>query len=288
MPLFCISGLEINFPFFIPKLAVFESRNVQQEKDVSSLLLQELALSRHTIGWVGGAQRQVETWSSPSGVMLKVSGGCDVFISPGGQDLIPLEAGKPKTVLEGPDLEILLGPALVLALALRGTWCLHASAATFRGRLIAFLGESGQGKSTLAAYLATAGRPQWQLAADDILPVVPTAKRVDARLHFPQLKLSVEAQPGPQLPESLPLERICILTQTDPDSQPGLQLTSPNEAIRLLIHHTAGTRLFDPALLSKHLAFCTRAAGQIPVYQLTYPHRRDTLPAIMEFLETLC
>ena len=47
--------------------------------------------------------------------------------------------------------EALLGPALNLALAWRGVWCLHAGAVLHDGQVIVFLGVSGSGKSTLAA-----------------------------------------------------------------------------------------------------------------------------------------
>ena len=79
--------------------------------------------------------------------------------------------------------EALLGPPLVLALALRDTWCLHASAVEYGGRVIAFLGESGAGKSTLAAYLA--GQPGVRRVADDILPVAWQDHRLYYLAAFP-------------------------------------------------------------------------------------------------------
>jgi len=250
-----------------------------------------LVLSCRSVGWVGGEQRDVETWSAPPGILLKVAGGSDFYISPGGHSIVRVgqdrNGNSPESFLRL-DREILLGPALVLALALRGTWCLHASAAIFKDNLIVFLGESGQGKSTLAAYLTIPEDANWRLVADDILPVTLSSDNVDAWPHFPQLKLPVEAQPGPSLPEQIPISKICVLTHADMDKMPELELLQPSQSIQVLLRHTAGTRLFDSALLAKHLDFCGRAAEQIPVYTLTYPHREDILPKVRELLENLC
>jgi hypothetical protein len=199
-----------------------------------------------------------------------------------------MDQGKVQSpsVLSGLDQEILLGPALVFALASSGTWCLHASAAMFSGTVFVFLGESGQGKSTLAAYLAR--NPNWRLAADDILPVRIDTDGLSVLPHFPQLKLPSDAQPGIGLPEHLPLTKVCVLTSAGQEARPELQLLSPGLAMQILLRHTAGTRMFSTEMLGKHLSFCSQAASQVPVYQLTYPHRRDILPGIKDLLEKLC
>jgi len=284
-----LSGQAFYFSGPVSELTPYEMAEKEPSAARPLTVPSPMVLSCQTVGLVGGKQREVETWSAPPGILLKVTGGSDFYISPGGKAIVPVEQNHAASSwpMTGLDREILLGPALVLALAMRGVWSLHASAIVFDHRLMAFLGESGQGKSTLAAYLASEGRPRWQLVADDILPVVPAAERVDAKPHFPQLKLPMDAQPGRHLSESLTLGSVCTLAQAGPDSQSGLQLLPPNQAVQALIRSTAGTRLFDLDLLSTHLAFCARAAGQVPVYQLTYPHRRDTLPAIMELLESL-
>ncbi len=240
-------------------------------------------ISRRTTGWIGETTRQVETWSAPPGLLLKVSGGSDFYIGPDGETI--RRVGDDRSPLSALDREILLGPALVLALALRGTWSLHASAARLHGQTTVFLGESGRGKSTLAAYLGDSG---WQRVADDILPATLEPEGVRVWPRFPQLKLPAGEQPGLTLPEQLPLDRICVLENVEVDATPGLQLLPPGQAVRLLISHTAGTRLFGPATLARHLAFCAAVAGQIPVYRLAYPHRQEALPEIATLLEGPC
>jgi len=61
---------------------------------------------------------------------------------------------------------LLLGPAFACLLHQRGHLVLHASAVAMNGTAVAFLGESGKGKSTLAAALVSRGH---RLLADDIL-----------------------------------------------------------------------------------------------------------------------
>jgi hypothetical protein len=229
----------------------------------------------------------MEVWSAPPGTLLRVAGGSDIYISPGGLEILWGDQVQSGGMLNETDRQILLGPAVVLALALRGTWCLHTSAAIFNGSLILFLGESGRGKSTLADWLAV-DHPGWVLAADDIMPVILTSGGLSAWSRFPQLKMSLEAQPGPRLPEQLPIQKVCMLGNGSPEEMPGLQRLSPSQAVQALLSHTAGTRLFSPEMLSRHLGFCTLAAEKASVYRLDYPRRWDALPRILEILEDLC
>jgi hypothetical protein len=106
--------------------------------------------------------------------------------------------------------------------------------------------------------------------------------------HFPQLKLSIQAQPGPDLPEDINIERVFVLAKAGGSERPDLQRLPTKEAVQALISHTAGTRMFDPDMLANHLAFCTKAASETPVYRLVYPHRRDVLSEIRELVEKLC
>src|SRR5687767_3128446 len=61
---------------------------------------------------------------------------------------------------------VLVGVACAALLSTRGTPMLHGAAVAFDGRAIAILGDSGQGKSTLAAALLRSGA---QLLSEDLL-----------------------------------------------------------------------------------------------------------------------
>jgi hypothetical protein len=299
---FRLAGQDFYSPFLVPELAPFEITGTQPgtassavpfvsdsfHLDGSAAVPAALALTCQAVGWVADAERPVEIWSAPPGTLLRVAGGSDFYIAPGGQAAFFANSAQSEDRLNETDRQILLGPVLVLALALRGTWCLHASAAIFKENLVVFLGESRQGKSTLAAALAAAGHPGWRLVADDILPVTMNSGGMTAWTRFPQLKLPVDAQPGIRLPEQVPISKVCVLSNAGLKEKPALQLLPASQSVQVLLGHTAGARLFDAELLAKHLAFCTRAAGQHPVYRLNYPHRWDVLPGVQELLENLC
>ncbi|HSM50933.1 MAG TPA: hypothetical protein VLA75_05985 [Thermoanaerobaculia bacterium] len=185
------------------------------------------------------------------------------------------------------DRELLLGPGLVLALALQGTWCLHASAAVRDGAVVAFLGESGVGKSTLAAHLGGCLQDGWHLVADDILPVTAGEDGAWDWPRFPQRKLSPESQPGPVLPERLPLALVCDLLPAAPEAAPFAERLPEAAAATVLLRQTAGARLFDAELLEAHLAFGAELAARVPVYRLAVPRRLEALPAVREAIERL-
>ena len=278
-----MAGQDIYFPgLTIPELSLFEIEDIGQTALTPDPA--PLTLSSSTVGWVGEQQRQVQVWAARNGTLLKVSGGSDFFISADGRCINRSQSDLQEVT--GLDREILLGPALVLALVARGIWSLHASAAIFKNNLCIFLGESGQGKSTLAAYLSQS--VGWRLISDDILPVKIDSNGVNVLPHFPQLKLPTDAQPAVGLPEVLPLKTICVLTHAEPSQMPELQLLSTAQTVQSLLSHMAGTRMFNASLLAKHMEFSAQVAKQIPAYRLIHPHRRDTLPLVREFLEKLC
>jgi hypothetical protein len=63
---------------------------------------------------------------------------------------------------------IISGTITAFLLAMRGQFVLHGSAVEVNGKGLAFVGASGQGKSTMAAVMCAAGA---QLVTDDIMPV---------------------------------------------------------------------------------------------------------------------
>lgn len=286
-----MAGQEFIFPGPLLEAAPFMTNDPEggAADNVASIVLSSFLYNQlvsRTEGWVANSQRVVEIWSAPNGLVVRTEGGSDFTISLDGKDIRCASHGQDDGELNETDRQILLGPVIVLALALRGTWSMHASATLFNDNLVLFLGESGQGKSTLAGYLAN--QAGWRLVADDILPVTIGAGGVLAWPHFPQLKLPTTAQPSQGLPEQLPINKVCILTDAALDDIPELQPLAASEGIQVFLGHTAGTRLFTPDLLTKHLAFCSQAAEQVPVFRLTYPHRGEALGDVKELLEKIC
>lgn len=221
-------------------------------------------------GWVGHANRFVTCHVGPAGYKLTIEPDIAFVVAGNGQH-IEQQAGSNPLVVQDTS-----GAALILALALQGTFCLHASAVLVGGQVLAFVGESGRGKSTLAAYLA--GQLGWQLIGDDILPfadglVFP---------HFPQLKLP--KQWAINLPFSLPLGGVYLLAECPAGTPPTCELLSVAQAGRHLLRHTVASRLFGPSLLGQHFQFCLDWAAKIPVYRLTYPRQMSILPQLATLL----
>lgn len=179
--------------------------------------------------------------------------------------------------------QALLGPPFLLLAAGQGTWLLHASAALHGNRLVAFVGKSGWGKSTLAAFLDA--RAGWQRVSDDMLPISQSDRGVDAWPRFPQYKLPSTRQPGLGHPPRLALDAIYLLMPADPrTTSVEILPASPMAAATAIMGQTAGARLFDSALLAQHFTFGAYVANTVRVRRLSYPRRFDLLPAVAEAL----
>lgn len=238
------------------------------------------------LGLVGGAERHVACRSGPRGYLIDVEDADRFWVSPEGTAIARLASDNRPSGLE---IEIALGPALVLTLALRSRFCLHASAAAHGDRIVAFCGLSGSGKSTLAAQLQRQAGLAWRRVADDILPVWSRTDGPTALPHFPQLKLSVDAQSGLSWPPLMPLAAVYILPD-EADSRhlpsakvsPAIRDLTAKEAMLDLVRHTVASRLFDARLAASHMAACTSLAKSVRVAHLDYPHQETAILSVRE------
>lgn len=217
------------------------------------------------LAWWGGRQRHITSQATDEAIWLTNPEAGVAVVSHMGQQITLLLS----PTNERADLP-LLGPALVLALALQGVFCLHASAVVAGDRLVAFLGESGRGKSTLAAYLAR----DWRRLADDMLPLAAgkTAPAL-ACLPFPQPLADLV-----EISAAMPLSAAYVLD----DGELSLQTLPPAAATLALARHTVAARLFPPNLLAHHFSFCAQLAAAIPVKSLRYRRCYTALPAVRQ------
>lgn len=233
-------------------------------------------------GLIVDGPRHVICRASAAGYRLALGGIGEFWIAGDGRRIVETVAdphGDPATRAMAA-----LGAPLVLALALRGTFCLHASVVAHNDTLLAFIGESGAGKSTLARYLGREGGVAWRRIIDDTLPVAPikTTGPATALPHFPQLKLPDESQPPRLVAERRPLGAVYLL-----DSRGEAISIAPlrrSEAALTLAAHTVGSRLFGRALLAGHMDFCGGLAATLPICRLDYPRRFDALPDVRDAL----
>ncbi|NBD18702.1 MAG: hypothetical protein GVY04_21995 [Cyanobacteria bacterium] len=201
----------------------------------------------------------------------------------------------------------ILGACMAVLLHQRGDLVLHASAVQLPTGVVAFLGDKGWGKSTMAAVLHQRGHP---FVTDDILAVALNSSSQPLVFPaFPQMKLwpsavvalgeDPETLPRliPQLTKRqhrvamtasqtpMPLQAIYLLGQG-----PSLKiapLASP-EIFAALLRHSYGGR-FGKALLqhgeASHFQQCMTLAQQVPTYQLQRPSDLSLLPTIAEAVE---
>ncbi len=223
-------------------------------------------------GWVGNAWRHVTCYGDQSGYRLQVEGVGRFIVSEDGNQIIYRKVELLPVDSQALNATI-LGPPLILGLALKDIWCLHASAIFKEGCLILFIGESGQGKSTLARELVIRPENDCLLAADDITPVIMTSGDLVGLPHFPQLKLDAQSQPAINLPQRVRVGAIYAV-QKEQAHRPVKEIKlNQKNALLALIRHSVASQLFNRLTLERHLDFCTYAAGRIPVYKLHYPHR---------------
>lgn len=232
-------------------------------------------------GLVAGSMQRIRALVASDGTRnVEFEDGETFLIAPAG-DRISRVAGGPADASPQQTLERALGPPLALALAVRGTFLLHASALAGPHGVVAICGESGAGKSTLAA--AAASWPELGLSrvADDQLPAA-LGPRPNALPHFPQLKLLPEAWHSPDAPAALPLLMVveAFRAASDPgrSSHPAtIERMPPSQACLFLAAATVAARLFDRQLLTRHLSACAAASESLQVGRLHYASGIDRL-----------
>ncbi len=151
----------------------------------------------------------------------------------------------------------LLGPVMALLLHQRKMLVLHASAVVVDGEVIAFAGDKGEGKSTLAGAMTAEGYPP---ICDDVLAIdLCDSNRIVAYPGFPQLKLMPDSAEqiglaandlprihpdyekraarmhGECAPDPLTVKRIYILQTAE---QEAIESLSPQNRLVELVRHS--------------------------------------------------
>jgi energy-coupling factor transporter ATP-binding protein EcfA2 len=184
---------------------------------------------------------------------------------------------------------------------LEGKPTLHGSAVAIEGRVVAFVGRSGMGKSTLAssfAGLSTFVTDDSVVLepADDRVMVVPT--RATSRLRHDSLAELATPTSGRDLgdkreidltgaSESLPLAAIYVLERSETGVR--LEPVRRRDAVLLLASQLHRIDPTDPELLAREVDYLETITGRVRVVKLAYPRRYAELPrvhrAILEDLE---
>jgi hypothetical protein len=278
-----LAGNELSLSGAWPELAAFRRRNGARVERTAPPAETSFTELRYEGPAAAGSDAPALTClQGEDGYLLRALPGPALWVASDGSRIVQLDAS------DGPapavSAELLLGPATMLALALRGTFALHASAVRWGERAVAFVGPSGAGKSTLAALLA-AGDLGCERLADDILPFSVSGTAASARPAFPQLKLPAEDQWDPTRPESLPLAAVYRLAPPPADEAPRIEPLSGAEALAVLAKHSVASALFGRELLRRHLVALAAAGRGLRIGELHYPRRADVAPSVRALLQ---
>ncbi len=200
---------------------------------------------------------------------------------------------------------ILLDHVIPPVVALRGLYVLHAAAVRTDAGVCVFAGDSGAGKSTIAAQLSAAGG---DFLTDDCLVIDEQGGTVVAQASHPSVKLRHDAMqfltPGCEsdpvaeyttkrrvrasnfgarfLPEPLPLARLYFLTRGEDDavatSEPVIERLSPSAAFMRLVNHCIRLDSEDRATLEREFQFTRRIVASVPAALLSLPNDLSKLP----------
>lgn len=195
---------------------------------------------------------------------------------------------------------ILGGELLAVLLRQRGFLTLHASSVSIDGAAIAFVGDSGWGKSTLSTYFTRNG---FSLVSDDVTCLSIGQDRVEVRPGPAGVRLQQDAgahlvddyerlprvhgettkrlyvNEAREIASSVPLTAVFLLENTFRAEDAVLRPRAAHAAVPLLAH-TRGNRLLASAdFRASHLSLCSQLTKSVPVFVL---QRRQGLPFLPE------
>jgi hypothetical protein len=218
-----------------------------------------------------------------------------------------IERGETVTVIPTPNVSepeirfYLVGTVMAIALFQRGLLVLHASAVSIDGGVIAFLGVSGQGKSSTAAAFHAQG---YRILTDDVAPVTLEPEPATITQGFPQPKL------GPETAGALGYDFDTLLTIHASEEKRGYRFSqdfpvsplpihalyvledgetfkidriNPREAMIELTRHSRPTTLFH-APDAIHFQQCALLANRSGIYRLQRPRNLALLPELVSLV----
>ncbi|MGH7926055.1 MAG: hypothetical protein ACREQH_15845 [Candidatus Binatus sp.] len=231
------------------------------------------------------------------GYFLRFHELADFLVDHGGQH-IRCVARHP-TVSDLTIRALLLDQVMPPVIALHGRYVLHAAAIRTDAGVCVFAGDSGAGKSTIAAQLAAVGG---DFLTDDCLVIDEQEGVVVAWASHPSIKLRDDAiqflKPGGQSEpvaeyttkrrvsapslgaafprEPLPVARIYFLTRGDDDaaatSEPLIERLPPRAAFMKLVKHSIRLDSVDRAMLEREFQFTRRIVDTVPAALLSLPN----------------
>jgi hypothetical protein len=196
----------------------------------------------------------------------------------------------------------LLGHVLSYCLLARGLEPLHATSVVVDGKAIALLGDSGYGKSTLAAALLDRG---CRLLTDDVLVLEFQGQQLLAHPSLAHIKLTPDSadavfhgrrsvfmnaftskmifslEESQHVPRLVPLHRV-YLVPAKSGSKISVRSVRGRAAFLPIIKNTFNNVVLTPSRLKQQFAFASRLTSRVVIKRLSYPKRLELLPAVVD------
>jgi len=250
-------------------------------------------------------------WEPPDDAQwcLKIVSDEEITLCGKGFALFQVREGKEIAITSAPGVDerlvqlFTVGTVLPIALRQRGRHVLHGSCVEINGNAVAFLGQSGAGKSSIAAALHARGHP---LIADDVTAIEFDAGRALVYSAFPQVKLSgavaaalgcagdqlidlhpMETRRGYRVPEPAlggpyPLRQIYVLAR---DAHPRIEALRPAGAMMELSRHSSFTAVARFYNAGPGFHACASLANHVSVSRLWRSDSLDLLPRLAQMVE---
>lgn len=251
----------------------------------------------------GAIELDPDCFATPRQYLLRIPGIASYLVSDGRDIVVAPEPGALPLDVRA----YLLGTLFVILCHQRGLLPLHASAVAGSQGAVAFLGRSGQGKSSLAAHLAQRG---FQVLADDfclvdftasaeamVIPAAPWLKlwrnALETLGHPAEGLQRVFSQDDkyrlplddPHQPEPI---RKLIFLDSENSSVARLEEVSPVGAIPLLMDLTHQAYVLQAiGHQRENFLHCSRVSSQAQAYRLIRPWGLEHLESTLDAVESL-
>ena len=241
------------------------------------------------------------------GYLLRVRGIADFAVACAGEDI---ECRPLASVSAASIRHTYINQVLPLALSRLGTLVFHASAVDLSGHAVAFAGEAGRGKSTLAASFATTGHP---FLTDDGLVIEQRGADYWVAPSHPSIRLWEDSQKALVHPDTPSAEPLPFTSKTrflagydipfcgEPrplrhvyflgdGTSPRVSFApmSASEALIELVKHSFLLDIQASDLIAAHFDQLTRLVGRRIYYRLDYPRRFEALGEVRSAILSHC